>query len=186
MHEVLINQVSKLEKLLHLFPDFRYAGDPVLRSVAEEVSVSEGIEIGIRLGSVLMRYRTEVGYGRGLAAPQIGLSKAVFVTFVDDKLRTFSNPKIVECSTQTNFYRELCLSAGIMAADVQRPEWIVMEFMGENGIRRQEKADGFLARLYQHEEAHLRGLLNIDEAVEGGIEFLTFDPLKEQLRKSRT
>jgi len=72
-----------------------------------------------------------------------------------------------------------------MAADVERPEWIVMEWTDEEGKRHREKFDGFLARLYQHEEAHLRGKLNLDEADEGGIEFACFDPLKEKLRKSR-
>jgi peptide deformylase len=47
-----------------------------------------------------------------------------------------------------------------------------------------ERFDGFKARLYQHEVAHLNGLLNLDEATPGGIEFVNFDPLKEQLRTS--
>ena len=50
------------------------------------------------------------------------------------------------------------------------------------GMIKSEKFDGFKARLYQHEESHLRGRLNIDDAVSGGIQFVTFDPSKEQLR----
>lgn len=164
----------------------RYAGDPVLRQAASAVSLEEGIELGTRLGEVLMRYRKAVGYGRGFAAPQIGESKEVFVTFVDNQLQTFINPKIVDRSKETTFYRELCLSSGIMAADTERPEWIVMEWIDAKGEKKSEKIEGFLARLYQHEEAHLRGKLNLDEATEGGIEFAVFDPLKEQLRKTRT
>ena len=126
-----------------------------------------------------------MGWGRGLAAPQIGENKSVFITFVDDRFEVFINPQIVERSTKTNFYRELCMSAGMMSADVERPDWIVMEWMDEKGMKRSEKFDGFKARLYQHEEAHLRGRLNLDDAVTGGIEFVTFDPLKEQLRNVR-
>lgn len=174
--------VSKFEKVLQDFPEVRYAGDPVLRKEAQEVSVEDGVLIGKKLGEVLVKYRKAVGYGRGFAAPQIGENKAVFVTFVNDELQTFINPMIVEKSETTNFYRELCLSSGVMSADVERPEWIVMEWTDENGEKRKEKFDGFLARLYQHEEAHLRGSINLDEAVKGGIEFATFDPLKEQLR----
>lgn len=132
-----------------------------------------------------MKYRKVVGYGRGFAAPQIGKSKAIFVTFVDDKLQTFINPKITKKSKNTNFYRELCLSSGVMAADVERPEWIVMEWTDVKSKLCKETFDGFLARLYQHEEAHLRGLINLDEAIVGGIEFMLFDPLKEQLRTSK-
>ncbi|MCJ7792376.1 MAG: peptide deformylase [Candidatus Marinimicrobia bacterium] len=186
MIEKLIERVRKFETVLNKFPEVRYAGDPVLRQVAEEVSLEEGIRIGRRLGGVLMRYRKEVGYGRGFASPQIGEIKAVFVTFVDDKLQVFINPRITEKSAETNFYREWCLSSGIMAVDTERPEWIVMEWTDEEGKKHKKKFDGFLARLYQHEEAHLRGKLNLDEAAEGGIEFALFDPLKEQLRKLRS
>lgn len=177
--------VRKFEEVLVGFPEVRYAGDPVLREQAREVSLEEGVGIGKNLGEVLMRYRLAVGYGRGFAAPQIGESKAVFVTYVDNKLQTFINPKIVERSKETNFYRELCLSSGIMAVDVERADWIVMEWTDVDGNMHKERIEGFLARLYQHEEAHLRGKINLDQAAEGGIEFATFDPLKEQLRKSR-
>lgn len=174
--------VTKFGGILKDFPEVRYAGDPVLREVAQNVTIEEGVTIGLRLGEILMRYRKVVGYGRGFAAPQIGENKAVFVTFVNDKLQIFINPKIVEKSETTNFYRELCLSSGIMSADVERSEWIVMEWIDENNKKHKERFDGFLSRIYQHEEAHLRGIINLDEATRGGIEFATFDPLKEQLR----
>ncbi|MFH0749437.1 MAG: peptide deformylase [Candidatus Gottesmanbacteria bacterium] len=176
--------VSKFEKVLQDFPEVCYAGDPVLRKEAQEVSVEDGVLIGNKLGEILIKYRKAVGYGRGFAAPQIGENKAVFVTFVNNELQTFINPKIVEKSETTNFYRELCLSSGIMSADVERSEWIVMEWTDKNSGKHKEKFDGFLARLYQHEEAHLRGIINLDEATKGGIEFATFDPLKEQLRSN--
>jgi peptide deformylase len=182
MFKKIISLIKGFEKVLELFPEVRYAGDPILRQEAEVVSFEEGVRLGKRVGEVLMKYRKVVGYGRGMAAPQIGERKRVFVTYVDDKLQTFINPVIVEHSKTRNCYRELCLSSGIMAADVQRSEWIVMEWLDEQGIKRREKVDGFLARLYQHEEAHLRGRLNLDEATEGGIEFAIFDPLKETIR----
>ncbi len=185
MNKKILGRVKSFEEVIQKFPEVKYAGDPVLRQFTEEVSVKEGVEIGIRLGEVLMRYREAVGYGRGFAAPQIGENKAVFVTFIDGRLQTFINPKIVERSKETNFYRELCLSSGIMAADVERSVWIIMEWSDTEGQFHSERIEGFLARLYQHEEAHLRGKLNLDEAADGGIEFMLFDPLKEQLRNTR-
>ena len=177
--------VHDFAKVIMAFPEIAYAGEPVLRLQALKVSVTEGVALGKRLGKILLRYRKAVGYGRGLAAPQIGEGKAVFVTFVDEKLQTFINPRITKRSTQTNFYRELCLSCGFMSADVERPEWIVMEWTDVEGEKHSQKFADFLARLYQHEEAHLRGILNVDEAYSGGIAFATFDPLKETLRKTR-
>jgi len=120
MIEKLVKITQKFEEVLNKFPEVRYAGDPVLRQTTEEVSTEEGIQIANRLGKVLMKYRKEVGYGRGFAAPQIGESKSVFVTFVDEKLQVFINPKITEKSSETNFYKELCLSSGIMSADTER------------------------------------------------------------------
>ncbi len=178
----LANEVKKFQTILRQFPTVRYAGDPILRQPTQAVSVTEGARLGHKLGDVLQRYRQITGYGRGLAAPQIGASKAVFVTFVDDQIQIFLNPKIIRRSKRTNFYRELCLSSGIMSADVERSEWIIMAWTDEQGQKQQQRFDGFLARLYQHEEAHLRGQLNIDEAVAGGIEFALFDPLQEKLR----
>ncbi len=186
MLKQLKEKVQNFDSILGKFPEVRYAGDPILREVTHEVTIKEGVEIGKRLGEVLIRYRKEVGYGRGFAAPQIGENKSVFITFVDDKLTTFINPRILERSQETNFYRELCLSSGIMSADTERSEWIVMEWLDEKGVNQKEKLDGFLARLYQHEESHLRGKLNLDEAVSGGIEFALFDPLKELIRKTKS
>ena len=178
MIKAIKEKVDGFREILDKFPDVRYAGDPILRQIVQPVSLEEGIGLGKKLGEVLKRYRKAVRYGRGFAAPQIGESKAVFVTFADDQLQIFINPKIIKRSKETNYYRELCLSSGVMAADTQRPVWIVMVWTDEHGQTHQEKITGFLARLYQHEEAHLRGKLNLDETVPGGIEFATFDPLK--------
>lgn len=185
MIEAIKERVATFNRVLNEIPEIRYIGDPLLREQAKVVEIAEGKKIGDQLGEILLRYREITGVGRGLAAPQIGLNKTVFVTFVDGKLQTFLNPVIIEQSQETNYYKELCLSSGIMAADVERPEWIIMEWMDVEGNSHREKIEGFLARLYQHEEAHLRGKINLDEAAPQGIELATFDPLKERLRKTR-
>ena len=61
-----------------IFPDFRFLGDPILRIPSEKVNVEKGREIGERLGDILVKYWKKNGFGRGLAAPQIGESKRVF------------------------------------------------------------------------------------------------------------
>jgi peptide deformylase len=177
--------VQTFEVVLEKVPEIVYAGDPILRQPAAEASLEEGIAIAKRLEDVLMRFRALTGIGRGIAAPQIGESKKVFISYVDDTLQVFINPVVVERAEKTNFYRELCMSVGIVAVDVERPEWIVMEWTDVEGARQSQKFDGFLARMYQHEEAHLRGILNLDEAAEGGIEYATFDPLQEKLRDTQ-
>ena len=164
------------------FPEIVYLGEPVLRTVTGEVSVEEGKQIGEHLGAILIRYHTKTGIGRGLAAPQIGLSKRVFVTYLEDKVQTYINPEIIWQSEETNFYRELCLSSGTMWADVERPEYIKIRWTDEEGLEHEETFDGFLARLIQHEYDHMEGMVNLDKAVTGTISLATDDPLKEQLR----
>lgn len=185
MTKTVSELVQTFEKVLAVVPEIRYAGDPILQQEAAEVSFDEGIAVARRLEDTLMRFRAVTGVGRGIAAPQIGESKKVFISYVDDQIHVFINPVIVERAPTTNFYRELCMSIGIMAADVERPEWMVMEWTDADGKRQTQKFEGFLARMYQHEEDHLRGILNIDIAVHGGIAYVTFNPLEEKLRSVR-
>ncbi|OHB25325.1 MAG: hypothetical protein A2542_01825 [Parcubacteria group bacterium RIFOXYD2_FULL_52_8] len=178
----LKQNVGILKTVLEEVPEICYAGNPVLREVAAPVTIEEGNAIAARLEIILLKYRKITALGRGLAAPQIGENKAVFITYMDDKVEVCMNPKVVERSSVTNFYRELCISAGIVAADVERPTWVVLAWTDREGKPRNEKFEGFKARLYQHEEAHLRGRLNLDDDAPGGIQFVTFDPREEQLR----
>ncbi|MEK9200946.1 MAG: peptide deformylase [Patescibacteria group bacterium] len=175
-------RADQFSRLITAFPEFRYLGDPILRTPCAEVSVPEGIEIGKQLEEVLIKYRGIVGYGRGLAAPQIGIASAVFVTYLNDQVQTYINPKIIKSSDAKNLYRELCLSTGIVWGDIARSVTITMQWTDIAGRLQEQEATDTLARLWQHEEAHLRGLPSIDQAVTGTIELCLSDPLQEKLR----
>ena len=176
-----LNQTFK--KVLDACPEIVYVGDRVLREKTRDVDLKEGAVISQKLIDVLKRYRAITGFGRGLAAPQIGENKSVFVTFVDDHFETYLNPKIIECSDEFNLFIESCLSCGHMSADVKRPERVTIEYQNEGGETKTVKADGFLARLLQHEHDHLLGIVNIDKAEKGTIQFMIGDPLTQKLRK---
>lgn len=182
MNDAIKNKLNVFTQTLEKFPEFRYLGDSILRQKAEEIGIDEGLEIGRRLGELLIKYRKMVGYGRGLAAPQIGIGKSVFVTYLDDKVQMYINPQIVSSSDNKNYYRELCLSSGIVWCDVCRPEAATLKWINENKKQRQEEFTGVLARLLQHEYDHLLGIVNLDKAKLGTIEFVTSDPLQEKLR----
>lgn len=185
MGERIREKVELFQRIVSEVPELVYLGDPVLRTPTQKATIEEAKEISDKLTVALLKMRKIAGYGRGLAAPQIGVGKSVFVTFVDDKFQTFINPEITIHSEENNYYRELCLSSGIMWSDVERPESIEMKWTDLDGDKHLQKFDGFPARLVQHEEAHLRGLCNLDEAVKGTIEILTGNPLEEKLRESR-
>ena len=183
--DIIRDRVKTFSRVLQEIPEIRYVGDPILRVPTVPATFAEGIEIGKELGEVILRYRKIAGYGRGFAAPQIGISKSVFTTFVDGQIETFINPRVVKISETLNYYKELCLSSGIYYADIGRPDWIEMEWTDSQNKLQTKKFIDFSARLYQHEEKHLRGVLNLDECGPGRIGIATFDPLKERLRASR-
>lgn len=176
-----------LSQVMKEIPELQFLGaSETLRQKAKVVSNKEGLEIGDKLLYVLLKYRQLTGFGRGIAAPQIGLDKRVFVTFLNDNAQIFINPRVVWKSESNNFYREMCMSSGMMWADVQRAQEIRMEYNGRYGDRKTEKAESVMARLWQHECDHLDGVVNLDIAEIGSIELVSSDPLVEKLRNTRT
>ncbi len=157
-------------------------GNPVLREKTVHVEFRQGLVIARFLMKVLKEYREKTGRGRGLAAPQIGENKSVFVTFVEDNFQIYINPKIIKKSQDQNLYREACLSCVPMWGDVKRSKSITMEYVDEYGNFNIKEYDGFMARLLQHEYDHLEGILNIDIALEGTVKEMNSDPLLEKLR----
>ncbi len=105
--------------------------------------------------------------GVGLAAPQIGVSKRLFIIDVasgDDEpsdLRVFINPEIVAKEGETTF-NEGCLSFPGAHEDVDRAELVTVRALDEAGEPFELEADGLLAIAIQHENDHLDGKLMID------------------------
>lgn len=135
-------------------------GDPILRQKANPLTeVTDETRALIRE----MFETMEEEDGVGLAAPQIGLGVRLFVVKADDGVeRAFINPQIIETSTETSVYEEGCLSVPKNYEDVVRPARIVVQALNERGRRFTLEADGFLARVIQHENDHLDGVLFID------------------------
>lgn len=105
--------------------------------------------------------------GVGLAAPQLGLSKRLFIVDVatgEDEpsdLRVFINPEIVEAEGETTF-NEGCLSFPGIREDIDRAERIKVRAFDRDGKPFELEADGLLAIAIQHENDHLDGKLMID------------------------
>lgn len=105
--------------------------------------------------------------GVGLAAPQIGVSKRLFLVDTaasDDEpsdLRVFINPQIVERHGEVP-WEEGCLSFPGIHENVRRAEQVRVVAQDRHGIRFELSADGLLAIAIQHESDHLDGKLMID------------------------
>jgi len=133
--------------------------DNVLRKKADEVDGVEEVEDLIKEMKETLR---EVE-GVGLAAPQVGVSKQVFVVKDGHDYFAFMNPEIVERGEETITTKEGCLSFPDFWTDVERSKRVKIEALTENGERMLLEAEGIGAVVFQHEIDHLFGKLFIDE-----------------------
>jgi peptide deformylase len=150
----------------------RLFGDPVLRQRAPEV-----VEIDGKL-KILADDMVQTMYdapGVGLAAPQVGVQKRMFVYDLHDDLgpRTIVNPVISEARGEWTF-DEGCLSVPGLSWEIVRPKEIHLTGRDLDGNEISIEADEYEARVYQHEVDHLDGVLLVERLDE--------DQRKEALR----
>ena len=143
-------------------------GDPLLRKTSRPVE-----EISPRIIKLLDDMAETMNYenrGVGIAAPQVGVLRRVFIVDVGDEhgLVEFINPEILETSgSQTD--NEGCLSVPGKTCEVERPSHIKVKALDRNGNEFVLEADELLARCICHENDHLNGILFIDKSVDGKI-----------------
>jgi peptide deformylase len=150
-------QVEKIVKI----------GDSLLLKRADRVdnfgskALSELIE--------LLFHNMQHHKGVGLAAPQIGVSKSIFVygfekneRYPTEKpvpLTVLINPEILAYSEEKEDYYEGCLSVPHIRGKVPRPISINYKAYDFEGKLIEKEATGFEARIIQHETDHLNGIL---------------------------
>lgn len=99
--------------------------------------------------------------GIGLAAPQVGIQRQIFVWDMDDEPMVILNPTIVESDGEW-VYDEGCLSIPGLYVEMTRPKTVLMKGIDMNGNEIALEADELEARLFQHELDHLNGVLMFD------------------------
>lgn len=136
-------------------------GEEVLRKKCDEVAPDEikGLQDTIEEMFTTM---TSVN-GVGLAAPQVGITKRFFVVIADDDVRrVFINPHIISTSEDMDEYEEGCLSIPGVNEVIRRASEVKVQALNERGRHFTLEATGLLARVIQHENDHLDGILYID------------------------
>jgi len=99
--------------------------------------------------------------GVGLAAPQIGVSRQLFVGDIGDGLLVLINPEIT-IAEGSGLMEEGCLCLPGLTVDVKRNAQVQVKGFDLKGKPVTFDADDFLARMFQHEIDHLHGNLIID------------------------
>jgi peptide deformylase len=145
--------------------NIREMGDDILRKQAKPVR-----EMTFR-NRQLIKDMEDTMYeanGVGLAAPQVGVLKRIFVVDCSDQEErqpmVFINPEILEKSGEVTD-NEGCLSVPGKHAQVTRPEKIRVRALNEEMEPFELEAEGLLARCICHENDHLDGILYVDKAV---------------------
>jgi peptide deformylase len=137
--------------------------DPVLRMKAREVATPD--EALKALVERMSRLMTEAR-GVGLAAPQLGILRRVFVyqTSEDDPVIALVNPRLVTSSEEREADDEGCLSLGAasVVVPIERASEVTVEASSPTGEPVRIEAEGLKARVLQHELDHLDGVLTID------------------------
>lgn len=142
--------------------------DPLLRKTSRPVD-----EITPRIIKLLDDMADTMyfeGRGIGIAAPQVGVLRRVFVIDVGDEHGKieFINPEILETSG-SQIDNEGCLSVPGKTCEVERPEYVKIKATDRDGNEFELEAEGLLARCICHENDHLNGILFIDKSVDGKV-----------------
>lgn len=149
-------------------PDLILIGDPVLRRRARPVTdLGEAPALIERLAGLLAEIR-----GAGLAAPQIGIPLQALVVEVRPNadfpdrpvspLIAMVNPRITASSEDEESDWEGCFSVPGLVGIVPRATWIQVDHQDPDGTRREQRYEGYVARVIQHEIDHLHGIFFLD------------------------
>lgn len=142
-------------------------GDPVLRARA---AVITAFDAGLKALAADMLDTMYAAPGRGLAAPQVGVSLRLFVMDIGWKEgapnpQVFVNPRITDASDVMVPFTEGCLSIPGQTSRVARPDRVELQWQDLDGVAHDGWFDGFAAVCVQHERDHLDGILCIDLTV---------------------
>jgi len=117
-----------------------------------------------RLAEAMIEAMREAN-GVGLAAPQVGVSKRLFVAEVEERLHVIVDPEIIAMEGE-EAGTEGCLSIPGIIGEVPRAARVVVKGKNRRGRGIKVEADGLLARVFQHEIDHLDGVLFLDRVVD--------------------
>lgn len=164
-------------------------GEPGLRVACAPVADPAGPGFAgerERLVAVLECFRLEHGFGRGIAAPQIGIPRRLIALQLGGRTRVLGNPEIVWHSEETFTLWDDCMSFPDLLVRVRRFASVTVVFHDEKGrSERWERLAPAESELLQHEIDHLDGILAVDRALDNRslVWRTAFEQHREHFRK---
>ncbi|MBS1809187.1 MAG: peptide deformylase [Acidobacteria bacterium] len=176
--------------------DILILGNPQLWQSSEavvDVQSHNTQELIRDLSETLASFRANNGFGRAIAAPQIGAQQRVIYTNVRGGIALI-NPIISEASEEMFELWDDCFSLPNLMVRVKRHVAITVDYTDEHGAPQQLKLQNDLSELLQHEIDHLDGILATDRAIDkrsfamrseiGGVDARCREVIKESLASS--
>jgi peptide deformylase len=143
-------------------------GDPHLRKVCvrtRQYGTPELHALAADIGDTLRDFRRRHGFGRGIAAPQVGDDRRMIFIECDEPM-VLLNPEIVRSSRTMMTLWDDCFSFPDLAVKLRRHLSVEVRYRDLEGKERLLKARGALSELLQHEIDHVNGILALDRAVD--------------------
>jgi peptide deformylase len=145
-------------------------GDPGLRAICEPVTDFDSPDFksgGMRLLGALERFRREQGFGRGIAAPQIGIPRRMIALNLGAGPFLVVNPVLSALSERRFTLWDDCMSFPWLMVRLERRLETALSYIDERGkTQRWERLEPALSELLQHEVDHLDGILAVDRALD--------------------
>ena len=138
--------------------------DPLLLMRSAKINIFDKNLVNLSKDLIDTMYDAD---GVGLAAPQIGINKRIFVMDCSSEneekdCRVVINPEIEHASEELGSYKEGCLSIPGITEEISRPKVIKVLYQDINGVLQQDTYDDLWSICFQHELDHLNGKLFID------------------------
>lgn len=149
--------------------DLVLLGDPRLYEVCAPVTADDLPLVAgwvADLHQVMQQVRARYGFGRGIAAPQLGLMKRLVYLHLDGRLHVLLNPELSEQSTAMFELWDDCMCFPNLLVRVRRHETLTVTYLDAQWQPRRWPVQGAVAELLQHECDHLDGILCTMRAID--------------------
>ena len=163
---------EKFEEVFEKEREILLVGDERLRKISTEVDIVNDKEFEKErneLEAILQKFRVAKGFGRAIAAPQIGINKRFIACDLGNNNKfCVINPKITSKSEEKFTMWDDCLSFPWLLVKVERHKFISIEYYNEKGEKIEwNNMTTAESELFQHEIDHLDGILGLDHVVDG-------------------
>ena len=160
--------------------------DPLLLMRSAKINIFDKNLVNLSKDLIDTMYDAD---GVGLAAPQIGINKRIFVMDCSSEneekdCRVVINPEIEHASEELGSYKEGCLSIPGITEEISRPKVIKVLYQDINGVLQQDTYDDLWSICFQHELDHLNGKLFIDH-LRPMKKILVKNKMKKSLKKEK-